>query len=125
MTTTAARTTNADPVLCPEGHTVRVHDAFVGYCALCDCYDGAEDAGPQLYGHGKTPAEAIDAFLECEEERSEVEWWPTSLDMLVRAESRATKGWRVIDGVYGPAPIPTAPQVIDLYAALVASLRAG
>ena len=91
---------------CPEGHPVRIHEAmFDGYIAVCDCYDGVEDAGPQLIGHGKTPEAALDAFVEREEDREEVWWWLTDLTLLVRAESTLSAGWRVIDGVYGPAPV--------------------
>jgi len=111
MTTTRRFRDESIPtnVCCPNGCTVRINAAvFEGYNALCGCYDGAEDSGPQLIGYGKTPAEALDAFLEREEELQEVWWWLTSLDLLVRAESLATRDWRVIDGVYGPVSQPSA-----------------
>lgn len=109
MTTRYRDETIPTNVCCPYGHTVRINAAvFDGYNALCDCYDGAEDSGPQLVGYGKTPAEALDAFLECEEEREEAWWMPASLEVVVNTESRATKDWRVIDGVYGPVAAQVA-----------------
>ncbi len=91
---------------CPEGCLVTVSEAmFDGYVATCSCYDGVEDAGPQLIGHGKTPEAALDAFVEREEEREEVWWWLTDLTLLVRAESKLSAGYRIIDGVYGPVPV--------------------
>ncbi len=92
--------------LCPHGHNVYLTGHDYGWNALCDCYDGAEDAGPQLVGHGNTPEAALDAFVECEEERAEVEWWPNDLAFQIRAESKLSANYRVIDGVYGPVPVP-------------------
>jgi hypothetical protein len=104
ITAEAVPDTCPEPFTCPEGHGVNVSEGmFCRYIATCDCYDGADDAGWQLIGHGETPTEALDAFVERWEEREEVWWWPNDLAFQVRAERRHQAGWRLIDGVYGPS----------------------
>jgi hypothetical protein len=94
--------------LCPNGHNVQLSQPYgARWQATCDCYDGAEDAGPQLFGHGASPDDALDAFVEQAEERDAIEYWPNDLAFQVRAESKLSAGWRVIDGLYQPTVSPT------------------
>lgn len=95
--------------LCPEGHRVVLSHNRFEWTATCDCYDGAEDAGPQLCSHGKTPGEALDSFVEREEELYEVEWHLDDLfgDIAkqVSIEAEQAQGWILTE----PSPEQSPP----------------
>jgi len=54
-----------EPLPCPRcGRAVEPYDCGVYSVACSNCYDGAPDAGPQLYGTGRTAAAAVNDWNE-------------------------------------------------------------
>jgi hypothetical protein len=87
----------AMPCLAPDcaGHGyVRLTSG--GYqCTCTECFDPTED-GPyicQLAGHGSTPEAAVATWAEALQEAGEIEFWPTSMAALARAEFKRQSRW--------------------------------
>lgn len=60
------------PKPCPQCKCVYVEANYIGFSVICDCYDGAPDAGPQLISTSLVDAtEAIENWNELIEEELE------------------------------------------------------
>lgn len=70
--------------------------AVQGYhCSCTECYDPTED-GPficKVLGHGATPERAVADWAASMQEAGEVEFWPTAVSALARAEFKRQAGW--------------------------------
>lgn len=101
---------------CSCGSPVSVSNNCGEWQAWCpDCYDGTEDAGDKahVYGHGKTPEEALWAWQEDHDATHEVEWVLASdvignLARDVSIEAERQRGSRLLRMSLGP-------DTIDLY----------
>jgi hypothetical protein len=87
----------AMPCLAPgcdgRGYVILSHQGY--QCTCTKCFDPTEDGAYicKLAGHGSTPEAAVATWAEALQEAAEVEFWPTSVAALTRAEFKRQAGW--------------------------------